>query len=251
MPKFENTPHINLLNEIGFGKTVLMPGDPLRSKFIAENFLENPILVNNVRGVQGYTGTYKGVKVSVMASGMGIPSIGIYSYELYKNFGVQNIMRIGTAGAISENCDLKDVVAAMGACTNSNFVSQYGYRGNVAPICNFDMLAAAKNSADSLGINMPVGNIMSSDTFYDDTQPSSKWGKMGCLAVEMEAAGLYTTALRLGMRALAICTISDLLYPPFTELSADERQNSFTDMMMIALETSVIIDNLPLLQPKD
>ena len=178
------TPHINLIDEkLGFGKTVLMPGDPLRAKFIAENFLENPVLVNNVRGVNGYTGFYKGVKVSVMASGMGMPSIGIYSYELYKHFGVQNIMRIGSAGAINENVKLRDIVAAMGACTNSNFQSQYGLNGNIAPICNYDMLSIVKRIADDMGINMPVGNLLSSDTFYDDTTPAVKWGKVGCLAV--------------------------------------------------------------------
>lgn len=246
------TPHINLTDEqLGFGKTVLMPGDPLRAKFIAENFLDNPVLVNNVRGVNGYTGFYKGVKVSVMASGMGMPSIGIYSYELYKHFGVQNIMRIGSAGAISENVKLRDIVAGMGACTNSEFQSQYGLRGHIAPICDYDMLSTAKNIADSMNINMPVGNLLSSDTFYDDTTPAVKWGKIGCLAVEMEAAALYMTAQRLGMRALAICTISDLVYPPFDSLSASDREQSFTQMMELALNTAVELDKLPIIQPKD
>lgn len=246
------TPHINLTDErLGFGKTVLMPGDPLRAKFIAENFLDNPVLVNNVRGVNGYTGFYKGVKVSVMASGMGMPSIGIYSYELYKHFGVQNIMRIGSAGAISENVKLRDIVAGIGACTNSEFQSQYGLRGHIAPICDYDMLSTAKNIADSMNINMPVGNLLSSDTFYDDTTPAVKWGKIGCLAVEMEAAALYMTAQRLGMRALAICTISDLVYPPFDSLSASDREQSFTQMMELALNTAVELDKLPIIQPKD
>ena len=246
------TPHINLTDErLGFGKTVLMPGDPLRAKFIAENFLDNPVLVNNVRGVNGYTGFYKGVKVSVMASGMGMPSIGIYSYELYKHFGVQNIMRIGSAGAINENVKLRDIVAGMGACTNSEFQSQYGLRGHIAPICDYDMLSTAKNIADSMNINMPVGNLLSSDTFYDDTTPAVKWGKIGCLAVEMEAAALYMTAQRLGMRALAICTISDLVYPPFDSLSASDREQSFTQMMELALNTAVELDKLPIIQPKD
>lgn len=246
------TPHINLIDEnLGFGKTVLMPGDPLRAKFIAENFLDNPVLVNNVRGVNGYTGFYKGVKVSVMASGMGMPSIGIYSYELYKHFGVQNIMRIGSAGAISENVKLRDIVAAMGACTNSNFQSQYGLNGTIAPICNYEMLSTVKHIADNMGINMPVGNLLSSDTFYDDTNPAVKWGKIGCLAVEMEAAALYMTAQRLNMRALAICTISDLVYPPFDSLSADEREKSFTQMMELALNTAVELEKLPHIEPKD
>ncbi len=248
----EKTPHINLLDEsLGFGKTVLMPGDPLRAKFIAENYLENSVLVNNVRSVNGYTGFYKGIKVSVMASGMGIPSIGIYSYELYKHFGVQNIMRIGSAGAISCDIKLKDIVAGMGACTNSNFQTQYGLNGNLAPICSFDMLKTVKETADELGINMSVGNLLSSDTFYDDTTPAVEYRKIGCLAVEMEAAGLYLTAMRLGMRALAICTISDLVYEPYESLSATEREQSFTQMMELALDTAVKLDTLPLLTPKE
>lgn len=246
------TPHIKLSDEsVGFGKTVLMPGDPLRAKYIAENFLENPVLVNNVRGVQGYTGTYKGVKVSVMASGMGMPSIGIYSYELYKFFGVQNIMRIGSAGAISEDVKVRDIVAGIGACTNSSFGRQYGLDGTIAPVCNYDMLTAAKDSADALGVDLKIGSLYSSDTFYDDTRKSTEWTKMGCLAVEMEAAALYMTALRLNMRALAICTISDLAYPPFTGLDADERERSFTKMMELALNTAVRLESLPTIEPRD
>ena len=247
---FNETPHIKVQNEIGFGKTVLMPGDPLRSKFIAENFLEDAVLVNNVRGVQGYTGYYKGVKVSVMASGMGIPSIGIYSYELYRNFGVQNIMRIGSAGALSEDVALRDIVAGMGACTNSNFPAQYGYNGSIAPICDYDLLRICKDTADELGLSMKIGNLLSSDTFYDDTTPPIKWNKMGCLATEMEAAGLYCTAMRAGMRALAICTISDLVFGDFAALSAEERQNTFTDMMKLALESAVKFEALPERTPK-
>ncbi len=240
------TPHINLLNEeLGFGKTVLMPGDPLRAKFIAENFLEDAVLVNNVRSVYGYTGFYKGVKVSVMASGMGMPSIGIYSYELYNYFGVENIMRIGSAGAISKNVKLRDIVAGMGACTNSNFASQYNLNGTVAPICNYEMLSIAKNVAENMGVNMPVGNLLSSDTFYDDSFPAVNWEKVGCLAVEMEAAALYLTAQRFNKRALAICTISDLVYEPFDSLSAQEREKSFTQMMELALNTAVELEKLP------
>ncbi len=246
------TPHINIINtEIGFGKTVLMPGDPLRAKFIAENFLENPVLVNNVRGVNGYTGFYKGVKVSVMASGMGMPSIGIYSYELFKYFGVQNIVRIGSAGAISKDIKLRDIVAGMGACTNSSFAKQYGLNGTIAPICNYELLSIAKNTADTMNINMPVGNLYSSDTFYDDTTAASEWDKVGCLAVEMEAAALYLTAQRLKMRALAICTISDLVYEPFDSLSATDRERSFTQMMELALNSAVEFENLPKLTPRD
>ena len=246
------TPHINLLDEeLGFGKTVLMPGDPLRAKYIAEHFLENPVLVNNVRGVQGYTGYYDGVKVSVMASGMGMPSIGIYSYELYKFFGVQNIMRIGSAGAISRDCQVRDIVAGIGACTNSNFGAQYGLDGTIAPVCNFEMLSAAGKAADSMGADLKIGSLYSSDTFYDDTHKATDWEKAGCLAVEMEAAALYMTALRLKRRALAICTISDLAYPPFTGLDAKDREQSFTGMMELALRTAKELENLPLLTSED
>lgn len=246
------TPHINLLDEeLGFGKTVLMPGDPLRAKFIAENFLENPVLVNNVRGVQGYTGFYDGVKVSVMASGMGMPSIGIYSYELYKFFGVQNIMRIGSAGAISEDVKVRDIVAGIGACTNSNFAAQYGLSGTVAPVCSFEMLKAATEAADEMGAGLKIGSLYSSDTFYDDTHKSTDWTKAGCLAVEMEAAALYMTALRLNMRALAVCTISDLAYPPFTGLDAADRERSFTQMMELALKTAKRLEELPVITPRD
>ena len=185
-----------------FAKTVLMPGDPLRSKFIAETFLENPVLVNNVRGVQGYTGTYKGVPVSVMASGMGIPSIGIYSYELYSFFGVENIIRIGSAGAISDKLQLRDIVAGMSSHTNSNFAAQYNLPGTYAPTADYTLLSTAVESAKDLGLDLKVGPLLSSDTFYDDDEEAlHKWAKMGALAVEMESAGLYMNAARLGKRA--------------------------------------------------
>lgn len=246
------TPHIELLNEeLGFGKTVLMPGDPKRAKFIAEKFLEGAVLVNDVRGVNGYTGFYKGVKVSVMASGMGIPSIGIYSYELYKHFGVQNIIRIGSAGAISKKVGLRDIVVGMSACTNSDFSRQYGLSGTVAPTCDFDILDALKKTADDMKTSVKIGSLYSSDTFYDDTHSAAEWDKMGCLAVEMEAAGLYCTAMRLGMRSLAVCTVSDLVYPPFDALDADSRERSFTEMMELALETAVRLENLDRLTPKE
>ncbi len=231
------TPH-NSAAPGDFAKTVLMPGDPLRAKFIAETFLDDPVLVNNVRGVQGYTGKYKGVPVSVMASGMGMPSIGIYSYELYTWYGVENIMRIGSAGAMSDKLKLRDVVAGMGACTNSNFASQYGLPGTFAPIADFTLLETCVNVARRLGVNMPVGNLYSSDTFYDASASTMKWAKMGALAVEMEAAALYMTAAYCGKRALAICSISDSLVTG-EELSAEDRQNTFTNMMKIALETAV------------
>ncbi len=246
------TPHIDLKDsKIGFGKTVLMPGDPLRAKYIAENFLTDAVLVNGVRGVNGYTGYYKGVKVSVMASGMGMPSIGIYSYELYKFFGVQNIIRVGSAGAINEKVKVRDIVIGMGACTNSNFPAQYNMNGTIAPICDYDMLETAKKISDKNNLNVHIGNIYSSDTFYDDSFPSANWGKMGCLAVEMEAAALYCTAMRYGMRAMAICTISDILYPPFTALDANQREQTFTQMMKLALDCAVEYENLPMLEPKE
>ena len=234
------TPH-NSAAMGDFAKTVLMPGDPLRAKFIAETFLEDAKLVNNVRGIHGYTGTYKGVPVSVMASGMGIPSIGIYSYELYTQYGVENIMRIGSAGAISPKLKLRDVVAGQGACTNSNFAQQYGLPGTFAPIADFTLLETAVAVARGLGVEMPVGNLLSSDNFYDASGSTMKWGEMGVLAVEMEAAGLYLTAAHLGKRALAICSISDSLVTG-EELSAEERQTTFTTMMRIALETAVAME---------
>ena len=233
-----STPH-NSAALGDFAKTVLMPGDPLRAKFIAENFLENVRLVNNVRGINGYTGTYQGVPVSVMASGMGIPSIGIYSYELYTEYGVENIMRIGSAGAMSEDVHVRDIVIGMGACTNSNFGDQYKLSGTFAPIASYTMMRTAIESAEAVGARYHVGNLLSSDTFYsDDENANAGWMKMGVLAVEMEAAGLYMTAARLKKNALAICTISDSLItgealPPL------ERQNTFTQMMEIALRTAV------------
>ena len=231
------TPHNNAAKG-DFAKTVLMPGDPLRAKFIAETFLTEPKLVNNVRGVQGYTGTYKGVPVSVMASGMGIPSIGIYSYELYTQYDVDNIIRVGSAGAMRADLKLGSVVAGQGACTNSDFASQYELGGAYAPICDFELLMAAVESAKELGVRMPVGNLYSSDTFYDAAGRNMRYAKMGVMAVEMEAAALYCTAAYLGKRALAICTISDSLITG-EELPAADRQTTFTQMMEIALDTAV------------
>ena len=236
-----STPH-NAANPGDFAKTVLMPGDPLRSQFIAETFLENARLVNNVRGVQGYTGTYKGVPVSVMASGMGMPSMGIYSYELYSVYGVENIIRIGSAGAISPKLHLRDVIPAQGACTNSNFAHQYGLPGQLAPIADFTLLETAVSAAREAGVNMPVGSVLSSDTFYDASNTTMKWAELGVLAVEMEAAGLYMTAAKLGKRALAICSISDSIVTG-EALSAADRQTTFTAMMRIALETAVKMED--------
>ena len=237
------TPH-NSAEKGAFAKTVLMPGDPLRAKLIAETFLEDAKLVNNVRGIQGYTGTYKGTPVSVMASGMGAPSIGIYSYELFTQYDVDNIIRIGSAGAISPDLKLRDVVAAMGACTDSNYASQYRLPGTFAPICNYELLSYATEAAKELGVRMPVGNLFSSDIFYDAAQSNMQWAKMGCMAVEMEAAALYCNAAYTHKRALAICSISDSLVTG-ESLSAEERQNSFTNMMKIALEIAVKATALP------
>lgn len=232
-----STPH-NSAAPGAFAKTVLMPGDPLRSQFIAETFLENPVLVNNVRGVQGYTGAYKGVPVSVMASGMGMPSIGIYSHELYTQYGVENIIRVGSAGALRADLELGSVVAGQGACTNSSFADQYELGVHYAPIADFDLLMAAVESARELGVKMPVGNLYSSDTFYDAAGRNDRMKKMGVMAVEMEAAALYCTAAYLGKRALAICSISDNLVLG-TELTPEERQTTFTNMMKIGLEAAV------------
>ena len=234
------TPH-NSANIDDFAKTVLMPGDPLRAKFIAENFLEDPVLVNGVRGINGYTGMYNGKIVSVMASGMGIPSIGIYSYELFNFYNVENIIRIGSAGAISDEVNLRDIVIGQGGCTNSNYASQFNLPGTYAPIASYKLLKQAVDFAQDAGVNYKVGNLFSSDTFYDDAASLSDWRKMGVLAVEMESAALYMNAARAGKNALCICTISDC---PFTgeSCTAEERQNTFTDMMEIALKIAEIND---------
>lgn len=229
------TPHINA--QYGdFAKTVLMPGDPLRSKFIAENFLENPVLVNNVRGVNGYTGTYKGKRVSVMASGMGQPAIGIYSYELFNFFGVERIIRIGSCGSFDKDLHARDIIIAMGACTNGNYAAQYKLPGTFCPIADFDMVREAADACAKRGINYKVGNIFSSDMFYDDANSGMEWAKMGVLGVEMESAALYCNAARAGKKALCICTVSDSFIYPEENTTAEERQNSFTAMMEVALE---------------
>ena len=232
------TPHIKATSE-DFAKTVLMPGDPLRAKFVAETFLENARLVNNVRGIQGYTGTYKGVPVSVMASGMGMPSIGIYSYELYNFFGVENIIRIGSAGGLADDIKLRDVIIGMGACTNSSYQEQYGLGGNFAPIASYELLSRAVAEAEKLGVCYKVGNLLSSDVFYNaNPNFNDAWYKMGVLGVEMEAAALYMNAAAAGKRALAICTVSDHILRG-EALDADARQNTFTDMMKIALNVAI------------
>ena len=236
--KLYPTPHINATPD-DIAKTVLMPGDPLRAKFVAENYLENAVLFNNVRGIQGYTGTYKDKKVSVMASGMGMPSIGIYSYELFAFFGVENIIRIGSAGSMQENVRVRDIVLGMGACTNSSYGEQYGLGGSFAPMADFSLLRKSVEIAEAKGAKYHVGSLFSSDCFYnDDPTVTEKWQKMGVLAVEMEAAALYMNAARLGKRALAICTISDSLVTG-EALDSEARQTSFGEMMEIALETAI------------
>ena len=234
------TPHISAkLGEIA--KTVLMPGDPLRSKMIAETFLTDPVLVNNVRGVQGYTGTWKGVPVTVMASGMGIPSIGIYSWELYNFYDVDNIIRVGSAGALADELHLMDVVAGAGACTDSNYAHQFCLNGTFAPIADYTLLSAAVEAAKNLGITLHVGNVLSADNFYSDgSDGPDQWKKMGVLATEMEAAALYMNAARAGKRGLGLFTISDHLYRP-EELTSEERQNSFKQMIEIALDTAALM----------
>ena len=232
------TPHINATPD-DFAKTVLMPGDPLRSKFIAENFLEGARLVNDVRGIQGYTGKYKGEPVSVMASGMGMPSIGIYSYELFNFFGVENIMRIGSAGGMSESVKLRDIIIGMGASTTTNFAVQYGLEGTFAPIADYEMMKIAIEEADKIGARYSVGNLLSSDIFYNaNPDASKKWERLGILGVEMEAAALYMNAAYAGKRALAICTVSDHLLTG-ESLDSEARQSSFTEMMEIALNTAI------------
>lgn len=241
------TPHISA-KPGDFGKTVLMPGDPLRSKFIAENFLEDPVLVNNVRGVQGYTGRYKGVRVSVMASGMGMPAIGIYSHELFNGYGVENIIRVGSAGSIQENIHLYDLVIAQGACTDSNWASQFHLPGVFAPIASWELVSEAVKAAEQNGAVYHVGNVNSSDVFYGDHEGvpqglDSVYGlkKMGVMALEMEAAALYMNAARYGKRGLCICTISDHVLTG-EETTSQQRQESFTTMMKVALDVAVAME---------
>ena len=229
------TPH-NGAKEGDFAKTVLMPGDPLRAKYIAETYLENPRLVTSVRNMLGYTGAYKGKEISVMGGGMGMPSVGIYTYELFNFYGVDNIIRIGSAGALSDKLKLKDVVIGMGACTDSNYAAQYGLPGTFAPIADYGLLRRAVELAEKQGTNVVVGNVLSSDAFYNANKNANDlWKSMGVLAVEMEAAALYMNAAKAGKNALCILSISDHIYSG-EELSAEERQVGFGKMMEIALE---------------
>ncbi len=218
-----------------FARTVLMPGDPLRAKFIAETYLENRRLVNNVRGIQGYTGEYKGKRVSVMASGMGMPSIGIYSYELFHMYDVENIIRVGSAGLIDPNLKIRSVVASMSAYSNSAYGDQYGFRGNLGPCASYDLLSSAAEAAKRLNVTMAVGPTYSSDTFYDERSQLDVLQKLHVLAIEMEAYALYLNAARAGKNALALLTISD---NPYTGESCTPQKvrETFTQMMEIALE---------------
>ena len=226
------TPHIGAqFGEIA--ETVIMAGDPLRAKFMAERFLDDPVQFNNVRGMLGYTGTYDGKRVSVMGHGMGMPSIGIYTYELYNFYGVKTIIRVGSAGSINKDLHIGDIAIAMGACTNSSYANQYELPGTFAPIASFDLVRKAAETCERLGYNYKVGNVFSSDTFYNENPHNDKWINMGVLAVEMEIAALYMNAARSGNRALGICTISDhILTGEVT--TAEERQTTFTHMMDVA-----------------
>jgi purine-nucleoside phosphorylase len=226
------TPHIGAkLGDIA--ETVIMAGDPLRVKFMADNFLDNPVQFNNVRGMLGFTGFYKGKRVSVMGHGMGMPSIGIYTYELYNFYGVKTIIRVGSAGSIQHDLHVGDLVIAMGACTNSNYACQYELPGSFAPIADFSLVREAVETCERLGYRYKVGNVFSSDVFYHENAHNDKWINMGVLAVEMEIAGLYMNAARSGNRALGICTISDHILTG-EETTAEERQTTFTHMMDVA-----------------
>ena len=226
------TPHIGA--QFGdIAETMIMAGDPLRAKLMAERFLDNPVQFNNVRGMLGFTGTYQGKRISVMGHGMGMPSIGIYTYELYNFYDVKTIIRVGSAGAIHNDLHIGDLVIAEGACTNSNYALQYEMPGTYAPIASFELLRKAAEACDRMGYNYKVGNVLSSDVFYSDNPHNDKWMALGVLAVEMEIAALYMNAARSGNRALGICTISDHILTG-EATTAEERQNTFTRMMDVA-----------------
>ena len=236
------TPHINAPKD-AFAKTVLMPGDPKRAKHIADTYLKNAVLVNDVRGVQGYTGEYKGKKVSVMAHGMGIPSIGIYSYELYHAYGVQNIIRLGTCGALNKDIKIKDLIVATGACTDSNYAANFGLNGIISAVPSFELLKKADEIATKLGFQdrTKFGQILSSDIFYGDQPGLLDWAKIGVLAVEMEAYGLYLNAARAGKHGLTICSVSNNIVTS-EELTAEERTKNVNDMILLALEIAADLD---------
>ncbi len=226
------TPHIGA-RKGEIAETVIMAGDPLRAKFMAEKFLENPVQFNNVRGMLGFTGTHNGKRVSVMGHGMGMPSIGIYSYELFNFYDVKTIIRVGSAGSIHPDLHIGQLAIAMGACTDSNYSAQYDLPGTYAPIADFSLLRGAVEACERFGYKYKVGNVFSSDVFYGENPQNDKWMKMGVLAVEMEAAALYMNAARSGNRALTICTISDHILTG-EATTAEERQTTFTHMMDVA-----------------
>ena len=228
------TPHIGAqYGEIA--KTMIMAGDPLRAKLMAERFLTNPVQINNVRGMLGFTGEYKGKKVTVMGHGMGIPSIGIYTYELFNFYDVDTIIRVGSCGARQMNVHLGDLVIALGSCTDSNYAAQYDLPGNYAPIADFQMTRKAADACEKFGFTYHVGNVFSADVFYSEDPRKANWTKMGVLADEMEAPALYMNAARLGKKALVICTVSDHILTG-EATTAEQRQNSFTNMMDVAFE---------------
>jgi len=237
MENLKFTPHINPTGPIA--PRVILPGDPLRAKYIAENFLTDVAQFNSVRNALGFTGEYKGVPVSVMGTGMGMPSIGIYAHELVSVYGVNRLIRAGSCGAFQDNMKLYDIVIGIAASTNSNFAAQYGLPGVFAPCCSYKLLEAAVSCAKALGLPVHIGNILSSDVFYnDDKKSNDAWKKMGLLAVEMEAAALYMIAARLGVEALCVLTVSDHLYSG-EETSSAEREKSFGDMVRVVLETAI------------
>ncbi|MCI2058507.1 MAG: purine-nucleoside phosphorylase [Oscillibacter sp.] len=228
----------NEANPGEIAKAVLMPGDPLRAKFVAEHYLENPVCFNTVRNMLGYTGTYKGRKLSVMGHGMGVPSIGLYTYELYQFYGVDSIIRIGSAGGVADSVHVRDVVIALGASTNSHFADQYRFPGQLCATADYGLLRSAAAAADRLGVKADVGQVFTADQFYNDNEEAGQmYRRFGILALEMETAGLYWTAQRLGKRALSILTISDHIFTG-ESLSPQDRQDSFREMMEIALETA-------------
>ncbi len=242
------TPHI-AAKKGDFGNTVLMPGDPLRARYIAEHFLTDAVLVNDVRGVQGYTGYYRGVRVSVMASGIGMPAIALYSYELFKHYGVQTILRVGTAGAIREDVHTRSIVLGMGCCTDSAYEDMFELKGRMAPIADFDTLRMAATLAAERGLCCHVGNLLSTDRYYTDgeeraRQINQRWAEMGVLAVEMEGAALYMNAARFSRRALTICTVSNHILTG-EELPVMERQEGLNEMITLALDTAVELESLP------
>ena len=236
------TPHINAPKD-GFAKTVLMPGDPKRAKYIADNYLKNAVLVNDVRGVQGYTGEYKGKKVSVMASGMGMPSIGIYSYELYHAYNVDNIIRVGTAGGLLKDLNVRDIIIANGACTDSNYAANFGLNGTISAVASFKLLKKAEEATKKLGFENKVrfGQIFSTDVFYKDKPDALDWVKMGVIGIEMEAYALYLNAARAGKHALSICAVSDNIVSK-QELTAEERSQSVNDLILLSLETAISLE---------